>query len=354
LSSFISLKPTMKTNKMVKEMSLTSTELKLHPELVAVHGVLYDLTKFAPLHPGGHHIEGAGAYDASALYASMHPGQDPKNSKMLQECRVGIHVRNQDDPIYRYDSPFAKDLLRTIRSSLKKSWMAPVGFYLRILIIAIGTLYCEFNFILKGTMIWAIFIGIFHSQIGLSIQHDASHGAISKSFYINDFFAYGSDWIGNSKWVWFQQHILWHHPHTNHPKLDPDATSAEPLIKFQRYDSSSSSSSSSDSSSYNFWYPYQHFLLHAVLALYGPSIIYNPIAVLTMKHNDNISSRVGQTSFMNGQKVIAAIMRLFYYVRIVILPWYIGKRINILFKIFFPLSNNLFSYFSSFFSFTFQ
>lgn len=190
------------------------------------------MEQFALYHPGGNHIQGAGAYDASALYASMHPGQKPTNSKLLQKYRVGVHLRGKDDVTYQYDSPFAKELLHVIRTSMKnKSKLAPVGFYLRIILIATATLYCEWQFMFTGAMLWAILIGVCHAQIGLSIQHDASHGALSKSFRINDFFAYGADWIGSSKWVWFQQHILSHHPHTNHPELDPDVTSAAPLIK---------------------------------------------------------------------------------------------------------------------------
>ena len=300
-------------------MELTTAELKNHPELVAVHGILYNLEQFAPHHPGGNHIQGAGAYDASALYASMHPGQKPTNSALFQKYRVGVHVRTHQDITYQYDSPFAIELLHIIRTSMrKKSWWAPLGFYLRIACIALATLYCEWQFMFTGAVVWAVLVGVCHSQIGLSIQHDASHGALSKSFAVNDFFAYGADWIGNSKWIWFQQHILWHHPHTNHPELDPDASSAEPLIKFQNTNKHDAST--------NFWFtPHQHLVLHAVLSLYGPSIVYNPLVILTMKHNANIPTTVGQSKYMTEQKIIACVFRLFYYARIVVLPWYIGQ-----------------------------
>ena len=307
----------------MKALILTTNQLRSRPDLVAVNGVLYNLPGFAPHHPGGTMIQGAGAYDASALYCSMHPGQSPLQSKLLQKYRVGTHVRDpthEKDVIYQYDSPFAKDLLKIVRTSMKKrSWWAPLGFYARIAVIAAATLACEYQFIVTGAFVWAVLIGVCHAQIGLSIQHDASHGAVSKNWYVNDFFAHGADWIGNSKWIWFQQHILWHHPHTNHPELDPDATSAEPLIKFQNKGLLAKHENT------GFWHPYQHFLLHSVLSLYGPSIVYNPWVLCTMKHNDNIPATVGQSAYMNRQKVVAGLLRLFYYVRIVVLPWYIGR-----------------------------
>ena len=86
-----------------------------------------------------------------------------------------------------------------------------------------------------GIYIYGILLGCFHSQIGLCVQHDASHGALSKNPTINAIFAYGADWIGNSRYIWLQQHVLWHHPYTNEFNLDPDAHSAEPLLLFHDY-----------------------------------------------------------------------------------------------------------------------
>ena len=298
-----------------KQLTLTTAELKNHPNLIGIDGILYDVELFAPHHPGGNHIQGAGAYDATALYRSMHPGQLPEKSTLLQQYKVGIHQRSTaSDILYNYNSPFAQDLLKTVRRSLKnKSWYAGIGFYLRILTIAVATLYCEWSFILQGTVMWAVLIGCCHAQIGLSIQHDASHGAISKQFKINDFFAYGADWIGNSKWIWFQQHILWHHPHTNHPELDPDTTSAEPFVKFQQH------------GTYKWYHRFQHFFVHLVLSLYGPSIVFNGIVISLMQHNGNVPASVGKTKYMTNQKMIAWCFRIFYLLRICILPWYIGK-----------------------------
>ena len=307
-------------------MHLTSEELAGRPDLVGVDGVLYDLAGFARVHPGGAQIAGAGAYDGSALYHSMHPGADPEKSALLQSFRVGTHVRTLEreggaDVVYKYDSPFAKDLLSTVRKTLLaqgiKSWYAPVGFWVRTCLIFATTLLCEWRWIMTGRFAWAVAVGACHAQIGLSIQHDASHGAVSGNSFWNNLLAYGADWIGNSRWVWFQQHILWHHPHTNHGELDPDASSAEPFVLFHP---ELGGEAGAPGKRRKWFHAFQHWFLHLVLSLYGPSIIWNPVVLLTMQHNKHVPASVGRSNYMSTQKLHAFALRFFYVARIVILP----------------------------------
>jgi fatty acid desaturase (delta-4 desaturase) len=162
-------------------------------------------------------------------------------------------------------------------------------------------------------------VGCMHALVGLSVQHDASHGAMSKNPSVNAFFAYGADWIGNSRWIWLQQHILWHHAHTNHQELDPDASSAEPMLVF------------SDYSAYSTKRPpampifrLQNYITHMVLALYGPSIIYNGAALWSLRHSEHIPARVADGPFMRRQRSLAIAFRIFYLLRITVAPWYFG------------------------------
>ncbi len=311
-------------------LALTSAQLTRRPDLVAVDGVLYDLKGFAAVHPGGGHIQGAGAYDASALYHSMHAGKPPASSKLLAQFRVGVHLRDATAspaaPVYRYDSPFAKDLLRSVRKALKEeagttSWYAPWGFWLRVLLIAAATVVCEYRWLTSGALLWAVAVGACHAQIGLSIQHDASHGAVSRHAWVNSLLSYGADWVGNSKWIWFQQHILWHHPHTNHAELDPDASSAEPLVLFHP---DSADRDAAGTARRRWYHAFQHWFLHAVLSLYGPTVVYNPTAVVAMQHNEHVPKSVGETPYMFQQKLLAWTMRLFYLARVVVLPVWFG------------------------------
>jgi fatty acid desaturase len=149
---------------------------------------------------------------------------------------------------------------------------------------------------------------------------DASHGSLSKNPTVNAFFSHGADWIGNSRFIWLQQHILWHHPFTNHHDLDPDASSAEPLLVFSDY--------SSGLSKANVKKPtqpvvsYQDYVTHLVLSAYGPSIVYNILAIFKMQHNEHIPPSIPDSPFMKKQKPTAVLFRLWYLLRIVLAPWY--------------------------------
>ena len=164
---------------MSKPLTLTTNQLKQYPNLVAIDGKLYDLIGFSAVHPGGDVIQSAGAYDASALYHSMHPGHDPLKSDLLQSYLRGIHKRDgmdnsdtSDTPVYEYNSAFAVDLQKTVRKAMgATSWVAPWGFWLRTLIICVLTLYFEYQWATTGSLIVGVIVGILHAQIGLSVQH---------------------------------------------------------------------------------------------------------------------------------------------------------------------------------------
>lgn len=148
---------------------------------------------------------------------------------------------------------------------------------------------------------------------------DASHGALSKSPAINAFFSHGADWIGNSRFVWLQQHVLWHHPFTNHHDLDPDASSAEPLLVFSDYSSGLSKANTKKPTKPAL--SSQDMITHLVLSAYGPSIVFNLMAILKMQHNEHIPSSIPSGAFMTKQKPTAVALRLFYMFRIVLAPW---------------------------------
>jgi len=296
--------------------------------LVAVDGILYDLKGLANEHPGGSIILASGAYDASALFHSMHPGRKPETSTLLKKYEVGIHRRREGDPRYTFDSAFARDLIKSVRKAMRErgtSLYAPSLFFLRILIIAAATIFCEWKWATTGAWTWGVLCGVLHAQIGLSVQHDASHGAISRTPWINAMLAYGADWIGNSRWIWFQQHILWHHPHTNHQVLDPDASSAEPFVVFSDYSKRGQHTPTPPKPSR--WTAYQDRIVHLVLSFYGVSVVYNPY-VLTMRHNEHVPEGIVRPGeFMDRQKTVAWSWRLFYLLRMVFAPWMSGASL---------------------------
>merc|ERR1719336_2144911 len=72
----------------------------------------------------------------------------------------------------------------------------------------------------------------------------------------------------------------------------------------------------------------QHWYMHFVLALYGPSIVYNAsqYSDFTIRHNSMVPDSVvkGPGSFFSAYWLTAVAFRIFYLARIVIAPWLIA------------------------------
>lgn len=60
------------------------------------------------------------------------------------------------------------------------------------------------------------------SGIGLSVMHDANHGAYSKRKWVNDLFGYSLNLVGASAFNWKIQHNVMHHTFTNIVDHDED------------------------------------------------------------------------------------------------------------------------------------
>ena len=116
---------------------------------------------------GGDLIQASGAADASALFHSMHPGTKPENSKLLQEFIRGEHVRDsKTDPVYAYDTDFAKDVRKSVREVMKGvNWYAPMGFWIRTAVIMALTVVGEWYWMTTGMLMWAMFTGFMHMQV---------------------------------------------------------------------------------------------------------------------------------------------------------------------------------------------
>ena len=70
-------------------------------------------------------------------------------------------------------------------------------------------------------LLW-LSLGLSVAGIGLSIMHDASHGAYSKNKTINWLLANSMTFIGGSTFTWNIQHNQKHHSYTNVDGIDED------------------------------------------------------------------------------------------------------------------------------------
>lgn len=68
----------------------------------------------------------------------------------------------------------------------------------------------------------AIVMGLGLAGIGLSVMHDANHGAYSKKAWVNDLLGYSLNLIGANAFNWKIQHNVLHHSYTNVHDHDED------------------------------------------------------------------------------------------------------------------------------------
>lgn len=73
--------------------------------------------------------------------------------------------------------------------------------------------------------------GVATAGIGLSIMHDANHGAYSRKKWVNNFLGYTLNLVGGNATNWKIQHNIMHHTYTNIAGHDEDI-SPRPILRF--------------------------------------------------------------------------------------------------------------------------
>lgn len=73
-----------------------------------------------------------------------------------------------------------------------------------------------------GLVVLCIVMGVGIAGIGLSVMHDANHGAYSKKAWINNLLGYSLNVIGGNAINWKIQHNVLHHTYTNIHEADED------------------------------------------------------------------------------------------------------------------------------------
>ncbi|KAJ1473915.1 fatty acid desaturase-domain-containing protein [Baffinella frigidus] len=142
---------------------------------------------------------------------------------------------------YTFGSDFEVELKAAVAKVVKPSErFATPGFWFRLVCYISLYLACLVTYVTHGSS-WALctVFGAFirltvAAFIGLNVQHDGNHGAISPNPALNELFGFGADMIGGAKYLWLQQHWT-HHAFTNDVTRDPDSSSADPFFLFHNY-----------------------------------------------------------------------------------------------------------------------
>jgi linoleoyl-CoA desaturase len=103
--------------------------------------------------------------------------------------------------------------------------------------------------------------GVNTSLIGFNIAHDATHGAIFKSKWMNKVLSYSFNLIGASEYTWRITHNDVHHQFPNVPGVDPDIDQ-HPWIRM------------SPAQPLKWYHKYQHFYASLLYLFFGFYMVY--------------------------------------------------------------------------------
>lgn len=84
---------------------------------------------------------------------------------------------------------------------------------------------------LQSCIAFAVLLGIGMGEVGVSIMHDANHGAYCTVPWITWLMSTTLDMVGASSFMWRQQHVAGHHVHTNVEDKDPDIRVSDPDVR---------------------------------------------------------------------------------------------------------------------------
>ena len=191
---------------------------------VILEGIVYDLREFSKVHPGGSNIVNIfGGKDATIHYYMLHPHNNIRTN-ILSKYKIRDYDNNDNNNQYILNSTIFNELKANVKLAVPYQY-ANYEWWLKAYAIIISEIYIEYhNYIYGFSFVKSILLGILMAMVGLCIQHDANHGAVSRNEVINRFWGYTQDWIGGSSILWKHHHVLLHHAYTNVLEYDPDIT----------------------------------------------------------------------------------------------------------------------------------
>jgi len=221
---------------------------------VIVRGKVYDVTAWGPKHPGGDLLFVKAGGDCTQLFDSYHPlsARRVLEKYYIGEAEVpaGGWVEYAED---LDDGQFYEVLKSRVYKYMKDNKINPrwapamyVKSFLILSTVALsfyGTYFYFQNLLL--CLLCAVINGVAMAEVGVSIQHDANHGAYSESPAVCHWMGWTLDIVGASSFMWKQQHVVGHHAYTNLHDNDPDirvsakdvrrVTSYQPWHSYHRY-----------------------------------------------------------------------------------------------------------------------
>ena len=201
---------------------------------IAYDGKVYDVTGFLDKHPGGsEQLLLAAGRDVTYLFNSYHSKETRK--LVAQKCKYlgDLEETADSQPKYLEPDDFYTTLEKRVRAYFKRTKQDPkfnletfsvwfVTFFLTLFLwyMTIFSVYNGYSLIVSSFLALASGFG---AAIATFHAHDITHFACTHKPWVWEVMLYVYAILqGMSSHVWFHQHVLAHHVHPNHDRLDPD------------------------------------------------------------------------------------------------------------------------------------
>lgn len=150
-------------------------------------------------------------------------------------------------------------------------------------------------------------MGMGKAGIGLSVMHDANHGAYSKKPWVNRLIGYSLNLVGGNATNWKIQHNVKHHTYTNVAGMDEDISPKGGILRFNPY---------SELKKHHKWQFIYAWLLYGLMTMSW--IVVKDISQLIEYTKDGLLKK--QTKSVSRSWVWLIMTKLFYYSYMIVIP----------------------------------
>lgn len=203
---------------------------------MALHGgVVYDLTEFLNVHPGGEVMRLGAGRDATILFESYHPGGAALERVHAALKRHGTVVGVLEGAEPSGDDTFFRTVRDRVEAHLKASGVTSrhgselVGLGEAVVTVALYFLTWWWR-VSRDSLLAAILCGVLLARLGF-LMHSGNHAATSRSPLYNRWIGALMDVAGSSARIWGTEHQIAHHMYPNVHGRDNNCEIGDPLMR---------------------------------------------------------------------------------------------------------------------------
>ena len=149
-----------------------------------------------------------------------------------------------------------------------------------------------------------LLMGLSLAGIGMSVMHDANHGAYSSSTKLNNLLGYSMNLIGGNKFNWMVQHNVKHHTFTNIYGADEDLDNGDVLRL----------------SPYSDWYWFHRFQHFYCWFLYSLGTL-SWVTIKDFRQFRTLYQEMGNKEHYKNELFVLIFSKILYYICMVLIPW---------------------------------